>query len=172
MIQDSRMLYKLILLYMLNRVAFPLTQAQISEFILEREYTDYLTLLQTLYELIDAELVTAETNRNRTHLSITEAGRETLRYFGNRLNHSIREDIEQFFREKEFDLRNESSIQEKYEYNASSGEYEAHLTAIDKGIRLVDISLSVPTEEMAASVCENWQKNNQEIYQFLISKLF
>ena len=37
-------LYKLIVLYMLNRVDFPLTQAQISEFILNKGYTGYLPL--------------------------------------------------------------------------------------------------------------------------------
>ena len=34
-------LYKLIILYILNRVDFPLTNAQISEFILEEGYTTY-----------------------------------------------------------------------------------------------------------------------------------
>ena len=37
MLQDPLTLYKLIVLYMLNRVSFPITPAQISEFILEKE---------------------------------------------------------------------------------------------------------------------------------------
>ena len=37
-------LYKLIILYILNRVDFPLTNAQISEFILEEGYTTYFKL--------------------------------------------------------------------------------------------------------------------------------
>ena len=35
-------LYKLIILYMLNKVDFPLTNSQISEFILDEGYTTYL----------------------------------------------------------------------------------------------------------------------------------
>lgn len=38
---DPLTLYKLIVLYMLNRVSFPLTAAQISDFILTREYTNF-----------------------------------------------------------------------------------------------------------------------------------
>ena len=38
MTQDPLTLYKLIVLYMLNKVKFKLTYAQISEFILEKEY--------------------------------------------------------------------------------------------------------------------------------------
>ena len=40
------MLYKLMVLYMLNKVDFPLTNSQISEFILDKGYTNYFTLQQ------------------------------------------------------------------------------------------------------------------------------
>ena len=40
--QDPLTLYKLIILYMLQRVDFPLTKAQISDFILEKQYTRFL----------------------------------------------------------------------------------------------------------------------------------
>ena len=52
------------------------------------------------------------------------------------------------------------------------GEYEAELTALDKEVSLVTIRLTVPTEELAISICENWQKNNKEIYQYLTTALF
>ena len=41
-------LYKLIILYMLKKVDFPLTNAQISEFVLDQEYTTYFTLQQAI----------------------------------------------------------------------------------------------------------------------------
>ena len=44
MTHDPLTLYKLIVLYMLDRVTFPLTKAQVGDFILEREYTTFLTL--------------------------------------------------------------------------------------------------------------------------------
>ena len=43
---EALTLYKLIVLYMLNKVNFPLTNTQLSEFILEKEYTNYFTLQQ------------------------------------------------------------------------------------------------------------------------------
>ena len=39
---ETYTLYKLIVLYMLDKVDFPLTTSQISEFILEKEYTPIL----------------------------------------------------------------------------------------------------------------------------------
>ena len=41
-----------------------------------------------------------------------------------------------------------------------------------KDVDLVGIRLSVPTEELAASICDNWQKKNKEIYRYLTEQLF
>lgn len=168
---DSLMLYKLIVLYMLDRVDFPLTKNQIGDFILEKEYTSYLTLQQVIGELTDAGFITAQLIRNRTHLSITKEGHETLSFFGNQVNNSIKADIIEYLRENEIKLRNEASILADYK-KSGTGEYEAHLVAKDKGINLVDITISVPSEDTAGAICENWQHKNQEIYQYLISQLF
>ena len=58
MTQKSFTIYKLIVLYMLDRVTFPLTRAQISDFILEKTYTDFLTLQQAIAELEEENLIT------------------------------------------------------------------------------------------------------------------
>ncbi len=171
MIQDPLTLYKLIVLYMLNRVSFPMTTAQVSDFILGREYTNFLTLQQVINELTDANMISSETIRNRTHLAITAEGRDTLNFFQNRISDAIKQEINTYFRENEFSLRNEVSVLGDY-YKSTSGEYEAHLVAKDRGIRVVDITLSVPDETTAAAICDNWQKKNQNIYQYLIRQLF
>lgn len=156
---------------MLTRVDFPLTKAQVGDYILGREYTNFLTLQQAICELIDTGLVTAQAIRNRTHLTVTEEGRDTLTYFQNQINDSIKTDIDAFFRENEIELRNEVSILADY-YKSTSGEYEAHLVAKEKNVNLVDITISVPSEETAAIICDNWQKKNQDIYRYLIDQLF
>ncbi len=171
MLQDPLTLYKLIVLYMLNRVSFPLTTAQISDFILDKDYTNFLTLQQVINELTETGMISAQTIRNRTHLAITDEGRETLQYFENRISDAIKNDINEYLRKNEFTLRNEVSVLADY-YKSTSGEYEARLIAKDRGINLVDITLSVPMEEMASSICDNWQKKNQEIYKYLIEQLF
>ena len=40
-------LYRLMILYMLDKVDFPLTNTQITNFIQEKDYTDYFTVQQT-----------------------------------------------------------------------------------------------------------------------------
>ena len=171
MLQDPLTLYKLIVLYMLNRVSFPITPAQISEFILEKEYTNFLTLQQVISELADANMLQTQNTNNRTLLTITEDGRETLTFFENRISDTIKEEIVEFFRSKEFELLDEISIQSTY-YKSTSGDYEAHLLAKERGTNLIDLKLSVPDKETATAICDNWQEKNQEIYQYLIKQLF
>jgi hypothetical protein len=156
---------------MLNRVSYPLTRAQISNFILDREYTNFLTLQQVFSELIDADMITSQTIRNRTPLVITNEGRKTLHYFENRINDEIKNDIDTYLKDNEFTLKNEMAVQGDY-YKSTSGEFEAHLVAKERDINLIELTLSVPTEEIAAQICDNWTKKNQEIYQYLIRELF
>lgn len=171
MLQDPLTLYKLIILYMLGRVKFPLTTAQISSFILEKEYTNFLTLQQVISELTDTGLVESKTINNRTQLSLSNEGKETLSFFGNRISDAIKEDINQYFRENEYSLREEVSVLGDY-YKSTSGEYEAHLIAKEQDVNLIELKLSVPTKEIAEAVCDSWQKKNQEVYEQIIKLLF
>ncbi|MBP3351714.1 MAG: DUF4364 family protein [Lachnospiraceae bacterium] len=171
MLQDPLTLYKLIVLYMLDRVTFPLTTAQISDFILGKEYTNFLTLQQVFSELTDTGLIEARSANNRTHLTITSEGTETLHFFENRISLAIKSEIHAYFQEKEYILREEVSVVSDY-YKSTTGEYEAHLIAKERGVNLIDLTLSVPSKELAESICNNWMTKNQDIYQYLIEQLF
>ena len=50
-------IYKLTILNMLDKVDFPLTNTQISDFFLEQEYTDYFRVQQVLNDLADLSLI-------------------------------------------------------------------------------------------------------------------
>lgn len=171
MSQEPLTLYKLIILYMLNRANFPLTGAQVSGFILEKEYTNFLTFQQAVSELKAAGMITANSVGNRTLLGITAEGSDTLSFFQGRISDAIKLEIDEFFKENEVEMRNESSILSSY-YKSTTGEYETRLIAREKSVNLIEITLSVPTEESAAVICDNWQRKNQEIYQFLVEQLF
>ena len=117
-------LYKLIILYMLDHVDFPLTSAQVSDFLLEKEYTNFLTLQQAISELTDASLITTHSIGNRTHLMITVEGKNTLSFFEDNIGETIKKEILNYLGLNEAALRNEVSVTGEY-YKSTSGEYEA-----------------------------------------------
>ncbi len=171
MSQESFVLYKLIILYMLERAKAPLMQTQISAFVLDKGYTNYLTLQQAIAELSDNHLLCRKPQANRTLLSLTEEGRDTIHFFENRINDAIKNEIKQFFLDNKMDIQEEMSILSNY-YKNLNGEFDVVLTAKDKGSDLLSLQISVPTESMAQDVCTNWQERNQQVYQTITSLLF
>jgi len=167
---DTSTLYKLIILYMLDKVSFPLSNAQLSEFILEKEYTDYFTIQQSLSELVEANFVRLETARNISLYHITDEGRETLNYFHKKISPAIQEDINHFLSEHKYELRNALSTPADY-YKTTSGEYAARCRVIEKDSALIDLTLTVPTKDQAAAICSHWRDKSQEIYAFLMQTL-
>jgi predicted transcriptional regulator len=169
--QETFTLYKLIVLYMLDQSAVPLSKSTVNAFILDKGYTNYMTLQQAIGELLDNQLITQKSDANRALLSVTAEGCDTLNYFENRISDAIKEDVKNFLIENKTQLKNDYSITSNY-YKSVSGEYEAQLMAKEKDVVLMDLRISVPTQEMAEDVCLNWKKRNEEVYRMLTQMLF
>ena len=144
-------LYKLIVLYMLDRVDFPLTTSQISE-------------------LTDSGLLKIELTHNRTLYNLTEEGAATINYFRNKISPEIRQEIDNFINEKKYDLKEEVSVKSDYYLNTNH-EYEVKCQILENGSHLIDMTLTVPTQTEAEAIVNNWNRKNQEIYALLLSQL-
>ena len=167
---DTMMLYKLIILFMLDKVDFPLTNAQISNFMLDKDYTDYFTIQQVISELVDTEFITLETIRQTSRYMITDSGRETLSFFGNKISNAIQDDVLNYLKQNKFELRNETSITSDF-IKQNSGEYLVNLKVKEKASTVIEINLTVPTQEEASKICNNWKGKSQDIYAQVFSLL-
>lgn len=163
-------LYKLIILYMLDKLDFPLTNGQISEFILEKGYTSYFTLQQAISEMVEANLIREETTHNRTLYHLTEEGAETIRFFRNNISPAIREDIDTYMAEKNYELKNEVAVKADY-YKNTNHEWSVRCQIIEQDAPLIDLTLTVPSEDEAISVVNNWSRRNQEVYALIMQHL-
>ena len=163
-------LYKLIVLFMLDKIDFSLTFSQISDFVLERGYTDYFTLQSSLSELMEAGLIHAETIRNISYYTITPEGEETISFFVNRIPLAIRDDIAAYLRENKLRLRSEVSVLSDYN-RSTNGDYEVRCRVREKQTDLIDLRLTVPGEEQAKAICRNWKDASQDVYSYLMKVL-
>ena len=163
-------LYKLIILYMLDKVDFPLTTSQISEFVLDKGYTTYFKLQEALSDLAESGLIRTETTHNRTLSHLTENGAETILYFSNKISSAIRKDIDEFLKEKQYDLKEEAAVKSDYYLNTNR-EYEVRCQIVESGSSLIDLKLTVPTEKEAEAIANHWNAKSQEIYTLLLSNL-
>ena len=163
-------LYKLMNLYMLKQVNFPLTNAQLSNFFLEHDYTTYFTLQQALNELLDAGLIHKETIHNSTRYEITREGEETLSFFGKKISPAIIEDIDEYLKENRLRMRNEVGLVSDF-YKSTSQDYIVHCEVREGKVPLIQLDLSVPDKDQAEYMCSNWRSKSQEIYSFAMKSL-
>ena len=167
---ESFKLYKLIVLYMLDKVDFPLTNSQVSEFILDEGYTTYFKLQQAISELAQSGFIREESTHSRTFYHLTEEGRETLHFFKNDISTAIQEDIDSFLKEKNYELKNEVSVKSDY-YRNTNREYSIHCQVVEQGVPLIDLTVTAPTEKEAETIANNWQQKNEEIYAWIMGHL-
>ncbi len=167
---DSLTLYKMIILYMLRRVTFPLTNSQITEFIIGQNYTDYYHLQEALHDLIESRLILDEKVRNSTQYEATPEGDQTLEYFSDLIPAPIRRDIDEYLSQNAFELRNESLIRADYE-RTESGDYAVRCEVREGKDTVISLTLTVPTEEDAGRICSIWPDKSSDIYADLMNRL-
>ena len=170
MLAEPMTLYKLMNLYMLKQVNFPLTNAQLSNFFLDREYTTYFTLQQALNELLDAGLVKKETMRNSSRYEITKEGEETLEFFGKNISPAIVSDMDEYLKQNRFRMRNEVGLNSDF-YKSTNQDYIVHCEVREGKAVLVNLDISVPDKEQAEIMCNHWKDRSQEIYAYVMKSL-
>ena len=138
---------------MLSKAGFPLSNTQISNFFLEQEYTDYFRVQEVIGDLVDANLIHAESTHSNTQYSLTSAGKETLGFFKNKL-----------------EFRQENSILADY-YKTTNQKYAVRCQVRSDGNPLIDLTLCVTTKEQAEAICNNWKKKSEDVYAVLMDTL-
>ena len=99
MITEPITLYKLMILYLLKTVNYPLSNNQLSGFFLDYEYTTYFTLQEAISQLTEAKLITPHKTKNTTRYEVTKEGSETLNLFGQDIPEGAVEDMERFLKQ-------------------------------------------------------------------------
>ena len=164
--------YKLIVLYMLDRTGDAIAKTTISDFLLDQSVTNnYLSVQQAISQMEESGLITSDTMGSRTMIRITKEGQETLRFFENELNPEIRRQCAEFLRRNGMEIRDEAKTSAKY-YKKVTGDYEVDLTVNERDTTLCALRLDVPDESIAKTVTQNWLEENEDIYQYLVKELF
>ncbi len=170
MSEEPMTLYKLIILYMLQKVDFPLTNAQISSFLLDREYTTYFTFQSALSELLESQMISVESVHSCSYYSITEEGTEALTYFHSRISPEILAEIDQYLTENKMQMRDEVSVLADY-YKNTGGDFSVHVLVREKFSNPIELTVTVPDEEEAKKACARWKECSQQIYEYVMQEL-
>ncbi len=170
MIQEPETLYKLMSLYMLEKVNFPLTNSQLSQFFLDKEYTTYFTLQSVLNDLVEANLITSRQVGNSTHYEITDDGKQTLDFFVSDISDAAIADMNEYLEANKFSMRSEAGVTAEY-FKSASDSFTVHCTAREGQSTIFALDIIVPDEHVAESMCTNWKSCSQKIYSNVLNTL-
>ena len=167
---EPNILYKITVLNLLSKVDFPLSNAQISDFFLNAEYTDYFTIQQAISDLVDTQMIESETIHNNTQYRLTDEGSNTLALFREKMTDAIEADILQYFKDNQLQMKKENSLSADY-YKATGGGYLVHCKMSEDHHSIMDFSFHVPSKEQAEAICTNWEVKYEDVYSSLMDIL-
>ena len=162
---------KLILLYLIQKMAFPLSNSEICQFALEKNYMDYFSAQQYLSELVEAHLLKQNKHKNDTRYTLTQKGKDMIHYFISHLSENIKKEIDSYVQQNKKRIHTESEVTARY-FLQPNNDYLVKCTLCDgDGTNLMEISLPVATKEQAKWICDNWKNNITRIYGTILNAL-
>lgn len=163
-------IYKLMILYILNRVGAPLTLGVVADYVLGHEYTNYFNIQNAFAGLLEEELISCTHTYNTSYYMITGTGQETLELFYTDLSHEIRMEIDQYLRERNYQIIDRTAIVSDYG-RRGNGDYVATCSLNEKNEVLFEMSIAVPSEADAVKICNNWRNSSGDLYSAVIKSL-
>lgn len=170
MINHDLSINKLIILYMLKKVELPLTNTQLSQFVIDKGYTDYFSFQEYLHQLVETDLIRTITTSKSTSYDITTEGLKTLEYFQSRISDSIQVEIDKHLEENKYDIKLKLELSSEY-IPEKDGDYLVHLVAKENKKTLIDLKISIFDKDYAVQVCDQWKEQSHVLYKTILNTL-
>ena len=170
MTSESMKLYKLIILYFLSKTSQPMSNAIISDFMLENCYADYFSIQQTLSVLTEDNMINTEQTHSKSYYTIAPKGQETLDFFGNKLPNDTKQQIEDYLVKNKVSIIENTTLHTDFT-RLRNKEYLAKCSILERGSVIMEVAINVPSEEEAIQVCQRFKDKNEQIYGFLFRTL-
>ncbi|ABR47770.1 conserved hypothetical protein [Alkaliphilus metalliredigens QYMF] len=161
---------KLVLLYIFDRVQFPLANIQLTQFIMENDIMNYFMLQQFIGELKESSFIMEQEKDTGQLFMITDQGKKTLTYFISRIPEEKRLKIDHLLNIKKEEFVRNTEIKGEYE-KLTDNEYLVKLSVIEQGTPIFNLKLSVGNVKQAKDMCEKWRSDAQELYGQIINLL-
>lgn len=162
---------KLLVLYVIKSLKYPITNTQLTEIILENNFINYFTLQQYISELISSEFLKYKTINDKKHIVITEKGNNVLSFFTDRISPMKKKIIDDYLLSAIDSIKKELTIHSDYTISENDT-FIVNLNAFEDETLLIDLKVSVPSKKQAVSLCNRWKKDPSDIYTKIMNTLF
>lgn len=163
--------HKLIILHLVQKMGIALSNSEICQFLLSKNYMDYFSVQQYLAELTEAGWLEKTKEQNNTRYTLTDEGEDVVNYFINRISAEVKNEIGIYVRENSKRIRAEYAVTANY-FPELNGDFLVKCSLCDDaGATLMEINVSVVSKAQALQVCRNWRKHVNQYYRSFLSAL-
>ncbi len=161
---------KLKLLYILNFIDLPLTNIEISNYILEYEMMDYFTLQLLLSDLQDAKFTIIKHSNGKECYFVSAAGKAALEMFNKKLPEYFIKEVEKNFSHIKKHIKKQSELVGHY-YKRKDDEYVVSLQVTENLTNIFNLSVNVPDEYTAKNIIKRWEISPENIFRQIMTIL-
>ena len=161
---------KLLLLYIIKSIKYTISNAQLTDIVLEHSFINYFTLQQYISELEKSNFIKLEEKDNKEFVLLTRKGDSVLSLFKDRLSQSKVKSIDDYLSEQIDEIKRELNIFADYTPD-NDDSFLVTLKALEGSCVLLDLNVSVPSKEQAKELCSKWKNNSSEIYNKIMEAL-
>lgn len=161
---------KLLILYIMDKMNFELTNSQIAKLVVNINEINYFYLQQYISQLIEDEFVECRVENENRFYRITASGKQALDFFKTMVRASTRERIDRIVKENTPNLRTETQVSADYTPHDNGG-FTVSCRISEDSACLVELNLLAGTREQSRLICRNWESHSQEIYSEIIRLL-
>ena len=173
MILKDDVILRLVILFAADKYGKPLTNPELTEFILSNNEIDYFLLQHNIYELTKMEKIRVFKEFGKDYYEITADGSETIGFFHKKIPLIVRNKIT-FAVEQALNL-DKPQTKVVADFTPEGNEFLAGVKLIENGQEQFSMNILVPRREHAIAVCEYFEDNISKIYRDMnedIMKLF
>ena len=161
---------KLILLYIVKNIQYPLTKTQLTDLVLETSFINYFTLQQYIDDLETSNFIDYQYINEKYYIQLTDRGDNVLTFFGDRISQSKLSILDSYITEKKESIKKELTIHSDYTLDDTNS-FIVTLKALENNSLLIDLKLSVGSKKQAIDLCSKWKEHSSEIYTQIINYL-
>ena len=166
---------KLIILYLINRMELSMSRAQITDFVIAKDFMDYFVLEQTMSDMLEQGLLTSTQENAQdvttTRYTITNDGYMSLEFFEEHIPKPVRNLINSYVKENRGRVKRDYEVSASYFPNIENNDFQVKCGVYEDKRVLLELSISVDTREQAKIIQNNWHGNASGLYQRIIEAM-
>ncbi len=161
---------KLLILYLFKKINLPISNAIVTDIVLENNLLNYFQLQQYLSELVSSDFLYISKESKRQFYNITDKGLKTLSLFENRITANKKSVVDNYLNTHGELLKKRIQVTADY-LPESDGSYLVTCKLSEDNITLIQLNLAISSNEKAKIICSRWKSNPYMMYKQIISLL-